>query len=120
MAENTRKNDDLLERMFLLGVGAFALTKEKVDDAVEDLVARGRISQEEGNDLMSEIGNRGTEQRDMVSRFMQEQFDKLLAGANIATKADVERLEADIAALRAELRGETVVAVEENLPEDAC
>jgi polyhydroxyalkanoate synthesis regulator phasin len=118
MAEKTESND-MLERMFLLGVGAFSLTKEKVDGVVDDLVSRGRISQEEGDDLIHEIGTKGAEQRDAVSGFMSEQFDKLLAAGKIASRADIERLEAQIAALRAELHGETVV-VEEEFPEDSC
>ena len=69
--EDRTNQPDILEKMFLLGVGAFSLTKEKVEGVVDDLVARGRLTQDEGKDLASEMRSRGEEQRAAVTSFIQ-------------------------------------------------
>lgn len=96
---------DIFEKMFALGVGVFALTKEKVEATVNELVERGRISQSEGKDLVADLTERGMKQKDDFTSFMRTEFRKMLDRADVATKADVERLEAEINALRAEVLG---------------
>jgi polyhydroxyalkanoate synthesis regulator phasin len=111
---------DVFEKMFLLGVGFFSMTKDKVESTVNELVERGRLSQEEGKTLISDISSRGSEQRDTFVGFVHDEIAKAMDRANIARKSDIDRLEAEIAALRAELRGESAPAASgEAAPDEA-
>ena len=42
---------ELVEKAFLLGLGALDLTREKVTDLADDLIARGRITEPEAKRL---------------------------------------------------------------------
>ncbi len=101
---------DVLEKMFLLGVGFFSMTKDKVESTVNDLVERGRLSQSEGKTLISDLSERGMEQRDSFTGFVRDEIAKAMDRTNIARKSDVDRLEGEIAALHAELHGEPAPA----------
>lgn len=103
MDERTSDIGTIFDRLFLLGVGAFSLTKEKMQETVDELVERGRMSREEGRDLVSEIGERGEQERAQFMDYVRDTVRKTLERANVASKADIERLETEIAVLRAEV-----------------
>ncbi len=52
---------DLIERTFLAGMGAAALTKDRVQDLVEDLVRLGQINADEGRDMVERLVTRTRE-----------------------------------------------------------
>jgi polyhydroxyalkanoate synthesis regulator phasin len=103
MAEERNDVMDIFEKAFLLGVGAFSLTKDKVDETVNDLVERGRISRDEGRTLVEEMGDRGEKERSAFTGFIRDEMRKAFERADLATKQDIARLEAEIAVLRAQV-----------------
>jgi polyhydroxyalkanoate synthesis regulator phasin len=52
---------DVVERTFLAGMGAAALTKDRVQDLIEDLVHLGQINAEEGRDMVDRLLTRTRE-----------------------------------------------------------
>jgi polyhydroxyalkanoate synthesis regulator phasin len=46
---------DLIERVFLLGVGAAALSKDRLQETAEELVRRGHLSRDEGRDMVENL-----------------------------------------------------------------
>lgn len=107
MVEPKSDVTDVFERMFLLGVGVFSLTKEKVESAVNDLVERGKLSTEEGRSLISEIGERGMKEKDAVTNYVSEMVRKTIDRSDLASKRDLARLEAEIADLKKRLADAT-------------
>lgn len=47
--------DDLLKNVFLAGVGTMALTYEKTNDLVKNLVEKGKITVDQGKELNQEL-----------------------------------------------------------------
>ncbi len=68
---------DLIERVFLLGVGAAALTKDRAQEVVEELVHRGHLSGEEGRDMVENLVARSREE----TRSAMKKADSSLQGA---------------------------------------
>ena len=52
---------DGLRDIFLAGVGALAMTGEKSKEVLEELIARGQISVEQGRKINEELSRRGVE-----------------------------------------------------------
>ncbi len=94
---------DALERMFLLGIGVLSLTREKIQSTVDDLVERGKISREEGKSLVTELGERGMREKDAFAGLVSEQAKKAMAMANLASKDEVVKLQAEVANLKKDL-----------------
>lgn len=84
---------DLIERTFLAGMGAAALTKDRVQELVEDLVRRGQLSSDEGRDVMDRLVARSREE----ARTVIQRADSSLQGAyrdlGISTKRELEDLD---------------------------
>lgn len=87
---------DMLEKMFMLGLGVLSLTKEKIDETVEELVERGKVTRSEGSKLAEQIAARGKQEKEALQGLMREEFKRALDASPLATKADIERLEAEI------------------------
>jgi hypothetical protein len=58
MAEPASTARDVAEKLVLAGVGAVALTAERVDALVEELSARGGMGREEARSLVEELVGR--------------------------------------------------------------
>jgi polyhydroxyalkanoate synthesis regulator phasin len=84
---------DLVERVFLLGVGAAALTKDRVQDLVEELVKRGQLSGEEGREVADRLVARSREE----ARAAAKKADSSLQGAyreiGLVTRREFEDVE---------------------------
>ena len=88
--------DQLLRKLILSGIGAFALTQEKIEEIVEELAKRGEIAWGEKEDLLGELIKKGKEQKVEVEKRIAEKVEEILSRVNIATKSDIERLEKKI------------------------
>ncbi|MFH1833556.1 MAG: hypothetical protein ABH877_00910 [bacterium] len=84
---------DLIERTFLLGMGAAALTKDRVQELVEEFVRRGQISGEEGRDMADRLVSRSREE----ARSVLKRADSSLQGAyrdmGLVTKRELEDMD---------------------------
>jgi len=63
---------DAFKKALLLGIGAMAATGEKVDSLIDELVAKGEVTAEEGK------------------RILNEYKEKVKSDPNLATKTDLE------------------------------
>lgn len=81
---------DLIERAFLVGVGAAALTKDRVQELVEELVHRGHLTGDEGKELADKLVTRSRDE----ARAAMKKADSSLQGAyrdmGLATRRDIE------------------------------
>ena len=49
---------ELLEKVLLLGVGTASLTRDKIDELVDELVKRGQMTREEGEAFIRDTSGR--------------------------------------------------------------
>ncbi|MDD5773155.1 MAG: polyhydroxyalkanoate synthesis regulator [bacterium] len=84
---------DMVKKLIMAGLGAAALTEEKVSKIVDELVKKGEISEHEGKGAVKGILSQVEENKKFVEEKIQEHMDIFLKKAKIATLADVEKLE---------------------------
>jgi len=68
---------DLIERTFLAGMGAAALTKDRIQELTEEFVKRGQLSSEEGKEVVDRLLTRSREE----ARSVLKKADESLRGA---------------------------------------
>ncbi len=79
----------------MAGIGLTSMTLEKADAFVKEMVAKGRLTVEEGKELQSELKRKGPEEvRDVLDK-VNLQTQKV----QYATKEDLSRLEDKLDAL---------------------
>lgn len=84
---------DLIERTFLAGMGAAALTMDRVQELVEEFVRKGQLSTDEGRDVVDRLVARSREE----ARTVLKKADASLHGAyqdlGLSTKSELEDME---------------------------
>ena len=102
--DSARSLRDLAEETLLAGVGAVVLTKERVDELVEELSSKGRLSRDDARELVDDVVGRW---RGDAVRF-GERASSTLGGVfrevGLVTRREYEELELRLAQLEHRLR----------------
>jgi polyhydroxyalkanoate synthesis regulator phasin len=76
-----------LKKAILLGVGAFHLTKEKINDVIKDLEKEGALDENEGKQLFTEMMSKSEERarefKDMVSKEVKRVLDEMIESVEV-------------------------------------
>ena len=91
----------MLREAIDVGLGALVLSREKAEKLAKDLVKKNKLQKNEGERLIKELKLKGKMQEkaiaSAISKIMKEAFSQL----NIASKADIIRMEKEIKKLKA-------------------
>lgn len=93
----------LFESAFMLGLGVLGTTRDKVTEATDELIERGRMSKTDATKMADRVVEAAGEQQDALRRIVAEETRKALAAAGLATRAELDALRAELAELRAEV-----------------
>lgn len=83
---------DLIERTFLAGMGAAALTKDRIQDLVDELVSRGQINADEGRVVVDRLVARSREETRGVLRKADSTLHTAYRELGLGSKRDMEDL----------------------------
>ncbi|HCR28804.1 MAG TPA: hypothetical protein DIV79_02140 [Opitutae bacterium] len=95
---------DLVKKTVLAGVGAAALTKEKAEEALGELVDKGKLSANEAKETAEKIAEDGKREFESATSQLQEKFDELLSKAGFNQSERIDELETKISDLEARLK----------------
>ena len=84
-----------LKKVLLAGIGLTAMTVDKADSFVKELVEKGRLTVEEGKELEQELKRQSKEE----AQELLNKLDAKKSSVEYATKEDVKRLEEKLDAL---------------------
>lgn len=84
-----------LKKVLFAGIGLTAMTVDKADSFVKELVEKGRLTVEEGKELEQELKRQSKEE---AQEFLNK-LDAKKSSVEYATKDDVKRLEEKLDAL---------------------
>lgn len=98
---------DTLKKTLLAGVGAAVITKEKVEAALGDFVAQGKVTATDARKMAAKIADDGKEEFEKASTDLHRKLKQLLARSDKETQQRIADLEARIAALESKARRAT-------------
>lgn len=78
-----------MKRLLLAGIGGAAMSVDKAEEAINNLVKKGRLTVEEGKELTSELIHRG----DKKTVINQDELHQALIEMNFAQQEDISKLE---------------------------
>ncbi|MCK5358785.1 MAG: hypothetical protein KAJ48_10350 [Elusimicrobiales bacterium] len=96
--------EEFLKKAFNLGLGAFVVTKEKVEEVVDELVKKGELGHEEGKKLTEELMEKGVKTKKELESQIEKMVAKGMEKGNIATQKELDSLKAEIKKLNEELQ----------------
>ena len=94
---------DLLKKTLAFGMGAAALSAEKIKQFADDMVARGEMTSDEAGKFVDDMTKRAEDEKRTVQEWVREQMSKMLQQVGAAESARVDALEQRIAVLEERL-----------------
>jgi polyhydroxyalkanoate synthesis regulator phasin len=95
---------DLLAEALFAGVGAAALTKDRVDDLVDELTARGQMTRDEARDVVDDVTGRWRGEALRMSERASASLTGVLRELGLVTRREWEELELRLSQLEHRLR----------------
>lgn len=92
------------EELFLAGVGVVALTKDRTEELVDELVDRGKVSRDEARSIVDDVVGRWRGEALRVSERAGTTFSGLFRELGLVTRREYEELELRLAQLEHRLR----------------
>ncbi len=85
--------EETFKKILYTGLGALSLTKSKIDEVVDDLIDRGRLSREEGEKIVNDFKKESGSSKEAVKNEMHQWMEKALDKMDIANKNEVKDLQ---------------------------
>lgn len=94
---------DLIKKTLLAGVGAAVITKEKIEDSLDDYVRQGKVKAEDAKIIAAKIAEQGRKEFEDVSQTLAAKIQDLASSSADKPDARVAALEERIRVLEAKL-----------------
>jgi len=92
---------ELLKNLLYLGAGAAFVTKEKIEELKDDLVGKGKLTQDEGKQFVDDLLNKSDDIKGKFEEKINEVVATQLDKVNVAKSDDIDDLRTQIQELRA-------------------
>lgn len=83
---------ELLEKAFLSGLGAIAMSQKMGEDLVKDLKERYKMSEEEGKVFLEKMQTMAKDSRQKVSDLAEQEVKKVIDRIGLVSREDYERV----------------------------
>lgn len=90
---------DFFERGFLATVGVLSVSREKIQEIVDQLVARGELDRNEGKQLVERMVKRGQEERETMRGLVRQEVQKVVGELDMVSRKDFQVLNDKLDAL---------------------
>jgi polyhydroxyalkanoate synthesis regulator phasin len=91
----------MIERAFLMGIGAAMLAKDRVQEFADELVSRGKMTRDEAGTLV----NRMYAEADQANRTMQDtmsrEMERVIDGMGLASAKDIAEIRDELTEIKA-------------------
>ncbi len=94
---------DLLKKAFSLGIGVLLVSKDKIEEVVNELVKRGELGQEEGKNLVKELIEKGEASMHEVEGKIEKIVQSVTEKLNLPTRKELNELKSEIEQLKEKL-----------------
>ncbi len=95
--------DKLFKKVLYTGIGIFASTTEKLQKAIDDLVQRGRLSEEEGMKVVEDVVKNTENKKEEYEGRFRRLIDTALSKLNLPQGDTHDKLEKRIKSLEVKL-----------------
>ena len=95
---------EFIKKMMMFGVGLAAMTREKTEELVKELVKKGEMSEREGKQLVNDLMEKSKKMTREFETKTEEMVTSTLKRLNIPTRKELDELRERVEKL--EKRGE--------------
>ncbi|AKB12714.1 Polyhydroxyalkanoate synthesis regulator phasin [Methanosarcina thermophila] len=93
-----------VRKLGLIGAGLWAITEDRINELVKELVDKGDINKEEGKKVVQEMLEERKRQKLDLEKKISEKIQESISKIDIFTKKDMNELESRIQKLEEEIQ----------------
>ncbi|NPA28182.1 MAG: hypothetical protein GXN91_03945 [Epsilonproteobacteria bacterium] len=82
----------MIKDLIYLGVGGALLAKEKIEEELNSLVQKGKISKDDAKKILEEAKSKAYEEEQKIKQKVKEALKEVIEELNLATKDDIKEL----------------------------
>ncbi|MEY3090539.1 MAG: hypothetical protein RL113_855 [Pseudomonadota bacterium] len=82
----------MLKDILYTGLGGALILKERVDEEIQKLQEKGKLSREDADRLIEKFQSRGAEEEEKIKAHIKSALKEVVEEIGLATKADIEAL----------------------------
>lgn len=82
----------MIKELLYTGLGGALLLKERVEEEVEKLQEKGKLSKEDADKFIEELKVRGEEEEEKFKAHIKDALKEVIDEMGLATKSDIEAL----------------------------
>lgn len=94
---------DAIKKVMLAGVGAAAISTEKAEKALNELVDMGKLSASDAKETAKKIADEGKREFEEASQSLEDRFETMLKKLGRGHQERIESLETKVSELEARL-----------------
>ena len=94
---------DLLKKALSLGFGALLVSKDKIEDVVNELVKKGDLGQEEGKNLVNELIEKGEASVNEVEGKIEKIVKSVTEKLDLPTRKELNEIKSEIEQIKEKL-----------------
>jgi len=94
---------DVFKKTLEVGLGAAAMTQEKLKEITDELIVKGNLTEKEGGDILKDFKKIAGDSQKQFKGIIEDQVHAIIKEIGIATSADIKSLEGKISKLEARL-----------------
>ncbi len=87
---------DLFKKTLLMGLGAATITKEKVEQIVDELIKKGELTEDKRSTTIRDFLTKAEEQEKVLNDKVSNAVKKAIEKFDLPSRKDIERLEKKI------------------------
>jgi polyhydroxyalkanoate synthesis regulator phasin len=98
--------NDVFKKIVFTGIGLAAVSKEKIEDSIKEMIAKGSVTEQEGRKFVEEMTGYSEKARIELEKQVNGYIEKAIDRMELVRKDDLQELHEAIAALQKGLEKE--------------
>ena len=94
---------DLIKKTYLLGLGLATVTREKLEEIVDELVKRGEIAEKDRTHVLQDLMERAKEQQQRLTNMTRDTVQRIIQEFALPSGTQFRQLEQRVEALEKEV-----------------
>lgn len=87
---------ELIKKTMMTGIGLAAVSKEKIEELVKEMIEKGNMTEQEGSKLVQEMVGYAEKTKGDLEKQVDKYIEKALDRMDIARKSDIKELQTAI------------------------
>lgn len=84
---------DLLKKGFLAGLGTTAITKQKAEEALKEMVEQGKLKRDDADEFLKKVISSGETEMEELRAEFRKTLKNGLENMDLASRSDLEKLQ---------------------------